>query len=121
MSGPAPAMRPQFTLAHVGINTTSPEAARQAAERLCTLFGFAPAEGEASIFTGGCAEVLKAPGAGRHGHIAFATENLPAAVAHLQALGAEFAGDTSPEALKNARLIYLKEEIAGFAIHLLQS
>lgn len=58
MSG-TPGAKPQFALAHVGINTESPQRAQQAARRLCELFGFEFKEGDASIFTGSYAEVMK--------------------------------------------------------------
>ena len=48
------------------------------------------------------------------------TNTIDRAVAHLKARGVEF--DEDSRVVKNGKLIaiYLKEEIAGFAVHLVQ-
>ena len=105
----------EYTLAHVGINGANPEEARKAAELLSTLFGFTAKEGNSSIFAGSGIEVMKEPYKGTHGHIAIGTNTLPRAIAYFKSRGFEFNEETaSPKA------IYFKDEIAGFAVHLVQ-
>ena len=57
---------------------------------------------------------------GTHGHIAVATQNVERARWHLEQRGFSF-DDTSIRMTEDGRLkfIYIQEEIAGFAIHLL--
>ncbi len=104
-----------FSLAHVGINCANEGEAEQAARRLCALFGFEYKPGNSSIFAGGAVECTKAPCLGRNGHIAIGTNNLDRAVYHLGRQGVEF-----DESTRKPKAIYLKGEVGGFAIHLIQ-
>ena len=110
----------EYTLAHVGINGANPEEARKAAELFCTLFGFTAKEGNSSIFAGTGIEVMKTPFRGTKGHIGIKTNFIVRAKAYLERQGFEF--DESSANVKDGQLkaIYLKDEIAGFAIHLVQ-
>lgn len=64
---------------------------------------------------------MKAPGRGRCGHIALATADLPAARAYLEEKGFLFDED-SIKRMPDGRIlvIYARQEIGGFAIHLMQ-
>ena len=71
------------------------------------------------MFADTLVEVMKAPFLGKHGHIAVGTPDVAAARAELEAKGFTFREDTAkfkPDGTLNA--IYLTEEVAGFAIHL---
>ena len=106
---------------HVGINCENEEAALNAAKTFEALFGFDYAVGNSSIFAGAkTIELNKKPGRGKYGHIAVGTNTIDRAVAHLKARGVAF--DESSRVEKNGKLvaIYLQEEIAGFAVHLVQ-
>lgn len=106
---------------HVGINCENEEAALSAAKTFEALFGFDYAVGNSSIFAGAkTIELNKKPGRGKYGHIAVGTNTIDRAVAHLKARGVAF--DESSRVEKNGKLaaIYLQEEIAGFAVHLVQ-
>ena len=110
-----------FEVAHMGLNTENEEEALKAAKTFEALFGLDYAVGNSSIFAGARRmEIMKKPGRGKYGHIAIATNTLPRAIAHLKARGVEF--DESSLVEKNGKkiAIYLKEEIAGFAVHLVQ-
>ena len=64
--------------------------------------------------------MMKKPFRGTHGHIALACNDIARAKWHLERRG--FAFDETSAAVKGGKTvaIYLKDEIAGFAIHLLQ-
>ena len=65
---------------------------------------------------------MKSPYLGKNGHIAVKTNYIERAVNYLSSvLGVEFDETTAKtDAKGNMKAIYLKEEIGGFAIHLLQ-
>lgn len=104
-----------FSLAHVGINCENEVEAQRAAKTLCALFGFDYKPGNSSIFAGSAVECMKAPYLGKNGHIAIATNNIDRAVYHLGRQGVEF-----DESTRKPKAIYLKDEVGGFAIHLVQ-
>jgi 2-dehydro-3-deoxyphosphogluconate aldolase/(4S)-4-hydroxy-2-oxoglutarate aldolase len=109
-----------FELAHIGINSGSPETAMRDAQLLCKLTGWDIKDGNSSVFTGAGFEMMKKPFRGTHGHIAIRTNSIARAKWHLEQRG--FAFDESSATQKNGKTIaiYLKDEIAGFAFHLLQ-
>jgi 2-dehydro-3-deoxyphosphogluconate aldolase/(4S)-4-hydroxy-2-oxoglutarate aldolase len=109
-----------FSLAHVGIYEASPEKAIASAKLLSGLFHFPLKEGTSSVFAGRGFEVTKAPGLGKNGHLAIGTLNIQRAVAYLKRQGIEILPDSAKE--KNGKMIavFLKQEISGFALHLLQ-
>lgn len=111
-----------FELAHVGVNATDEEEAAKTAERFSFVFGMDKKEGNSSIFSGTALEVMKSPYLGKNGHIAIKTNYIERAVNYLSSvLGVEFDETTAKKDAKgNLKAIYLKEEIGGFAIHLLQ-
>ena len=109
----------EYTLAHIGINTENAEEAMKAAKLFELLFGFTVKEGGSSIFAGGLVELMKSPYLGKNGHIAIGTPDVAAAKAELEAKGFRFnesSAKSKPDGTLNA--IYLEDEIAGFAVHL---
>lgn len=110
-----------FELRHIGINAKNETEADGIASTFENLFGFAKNTGNASIFAGLGIEVMKAPYLGNHGHIAIATNYLERAVYHLESRGFHFDEATSKYDKGNKRTaVYLKEEIGGYAVHLIQ-
>ena len=110
-----------FELAHIGINTENEEAALKAANRFSALFGFTNNVGAGSIFSGSGVEIMKSPFLGKNGHIAIGTNSIYRGKAYFERQGVEF----NPEGAKtdakgNLVAAYFKEEIGGFAVHLLQ-
>lgn len=110
-----------FELAHIGINGQDAESAKQVAKLICGLFGFPVKEGNSSAFAGAGIEITYTPGRGANGHIAIGTLSIARAKEHLTRQGVLFDGE-SVKVNKAGKpvAIYLREEIAGFAIHLLQ-
>lgn len=115
---------PDFEIVHFGINTGTPEDAGACADAFEALFALRrnpDKEGGDSCFTGTQIEWMKTPGRGTHGHIGLATSDLPAARAYLEEKGFAF-DDSTAKYFPDGRVlvIYSKEEIGGFAVHLLQ-
>ena len=110
-----------FSLAHVGINCGDAGEAEQTAKALCAIFGFEYKAGNFSDFAGKAVECMKKPGRGRNGHIAIGTNNVDRAVYHLGRQGVEFIEESRVADPKGkTKAIYLKNELSGFAIHLVQ-
>lgn len=108
-----------FELAHIGINSESKEEADKTVNRLSFLFGTPVKVGNSGSFAGTIVEVLNAKGRGTHGHIAIRTNYIVRAINYMSTvLGVEFEEPIMKGDKINA--IYLKEEIGGFAVHLLQ-
>ncbi len=110
-----------FELHHIGFNEDSRERAENTADLFQTMFGFSKIEGETSFFAGTAFEFMKLSWFGEKGHIAIQTISVRRAMYHLEKQGFFFQMDTlktneSGEVVS----IYFKEEISGFAIHLIQ-
>lgn len=109
-----------FELKHVGINASSAEEADGVAGAFAKLFGFEKKTGNSSVFAGGAVEVMKAPYLGAHGHIAIGTNYIDRAVYHMELQGFEFDPETAKYKDGKLTAIYLKGELGGFAVHLVQ-
>ena len=110
-----------FQVVHIGINTENEEAALKAANRFSLLFGFQNKIGNSSIFSGESLEIIKSRYFGQNGHIAVATNSVLRARAFFERQGVEFNAESAKtDAKGNTTAIYFKEEIGGFAVHLLQ-
>lgn len=108
-------------LAHIGINCADDTEAMKTAETLGALLNMAVKPGNSSIFVGKKEfEIMKKPGRGKNGHIAIACNNVDRAIYHLTRRGVKF--DLSSMVTKNGKntACYLADEVAGFAIHLVQ-
>lgn len=111
-----------FELGHVGINAENEEEAAKAANRFGFIFGKPVKAGNSSIFVSNEIEVMKTPNLGKYGHIAIRTNYIERAMNYLSSvLGVEFDETTEKRDAKGTlKAIYLKEEIGGFAVHLVQ-
>lgn len=109
-----------FELRHVGINCENEEEAVKVAERFEALFGFPKKAGNSSVFAGTGVEVMKTPYLGKNGHIAIGTTDIEGAVKYLESIGAEFDLETAKYKNEKMIAIYMKEELGGFAVHLVQ-
>ena len=108
----------EYTFAHMGINCANAEEARKGAALLEALFGLTVREGNSSVFAGKDVELMKSPYLGKNGHIAIGTTSVLRAKAYLESMGFEFDESTAKYKGEKLNAIYLKEEIGGFAIHL---
>ena len=110
-----------FEVVHFGINCDDGPKAKDTAETFARLFGFSVKEGKSSIYAGPRIEIMKGSGRGKCGHIAIATNDINKARTYLEGLGLQF-DSSSQKYDKQGKLIviYLKDDIGGFSIHLLQ-
>lgn len=110
-----------FSLMHIGINSENETEAAATAQFFASLFGMTAQEGSGSYFNASVIEVMKYVGRGAHGHIAIGTNYMGRAVAYLQRRGVEFDWDSAVyNDKKQLTFIYLKNDIAGFGVHLKQ-
>jgi 2-dehydro-3-deoxyphosphogluconate aldolase/(4S)-4-hydroxy-2-oxoglutarate aldolase len=110
-----------FSMVHVGINLESGDEALKAANLFNALFSFTVKDGSSSVFAGEGIEIMKSRGLGKNGHIAIGTLSLPRAIAYFERQGIRFNQESlKTDAKGNPMVIYLQEEIAGFAVHLIQ-
>ena len=111
-----------FDLAHIGINAFDADTSLRATKRFCTTFNLPLKEGASSNFAGSIIEVNKSIGLGDNGHIAIKTKNISRVVAYLARNGIEVDMSTVKGPAGGPMIaVYLKEHIAGFAVHLLQA
>lgn len=110
-----------FSIIHIGMNNDNAEVAKAEAEKMSRLLGLPiERESEKGMFIGPV-EMHKLQVRGAHGHIALGTLNVERAQWHLEQRGFTFDESTAtftPDGRK--KFIYMNEEIAGFAFHLLQ-
>lgn len=110
-----------FTLHHVGFNCANEQEAQETAQTLCAIFGLEYKAGNSSVFAGKAVECMKQPYLGKNGHIAIGTNSVDRAVFHLSRRGVAFEESTrKTDAKGKTTTIYLKNELSGFAIHLVQ-
>ncbi|WP_333651961.1 keto-hydroxyglutarate-aldolase/keto-deoxy-phosphogluconate aldolase [Lacrimispora sp.] len=109
-----------FEVSHIGINCGSSEEAEKTAGVFETMFGFPKDPGPSSVYAGTFLECMKPPHLGTNGHIAIATNSIIRAKNYFEAMGYEFNESSAKFSEGNMIVIYFKEEIGGFAVHILQ-
>lgn len=110
-----------FDLRHVGINSADEAESSRTADAFERFFGFPKTDRGGAYFAGEIIEVMKKPFYGTHGHIAITTRAPERAVHYLQHAGARFNWDSAGYNPDGAlRVVYLQDEIGGFAVHILK-
>ncbi len=111
----------QLRIVHVGINCAEDAEAKASAELLANLFGLPVIPHNSCYFAGSLFEVLKSPGRGKNGHIAIGTCDIHRAIAFVEAKGAALDHENA-KYFPDGRLqcVFFRDEVAGFALHLLQ-
>lgn len=110
-----------FDLGHIGMNAPDADASLGVTRRLGAIFNLPVKEGNSSNFAGKGFEVNKSKGFGAHGHLAVATNSIARAMAYLERNGVSInAGSAKKDPAGNLVAVYLKDEVNGYAIHLLQ-
>ncbi len=111
----------KFEVAHIGINCENEKDALRFAELFSLMFNFDIKKGNSSIFASKSIELMKNKYLGQNGHIAIKTNDMDNAIKVLSIKGLEFDDNTLKfDSEGNKLAIYFKDEIAGFAIHLLK-
>ena len=107
-------------LAHVGINAASEHEAEVISGQFDSLMGLErQLQAPISIFADTFVEIMKGNGRGTSGHIGFHVDDIEAAERWFEARGYEIDQDSRVVAEDGSTfLVYFKEEIGGFAIHL---
>lgn len=111
-----------FELAHVGINNENADVAMSLATVLGDIFHMPVEQRACSVFTGSAVEFMNAPYYGTNGHIGFKTNSMPRALAYLETNHIEIIKESICKD-EQGKLVsaYLKDEIGGFAIHLVRA
>lgn len=106
-------------VAHVGINATDPADADRIAGEFSDLMGLEAHDTPVSVFSDTLVETMKQNGRGTKGHIGFHVNDMVAAEKWFSEHGMEINEDSRAfNADGTTRLVYFKQEIGGFAIHI---
>lgn len=107
---------------HMGINNDSADAAAKGARLFSDMFGMTVRETSKSFFAGDAFEFMNKKGPGRCGHIAIRTNFVDRAMAYFERMGFEFdpASIQYDDKTGKPKFAYFRDEVCGFAIHLLQ-
>ena len=108
-----------FEVAHIGINTTDADASMDVCKAFNDAFDFNIKQGNSSNFASTGVEVMKTMFKGANGHIAIRTNKMIPAIAEMERRGYELDMDSVKDK-DNIKAVYFKNEIGGFAVHLLQ-
>ena len=108
-----------FEVAHVGINCADAEVCEQVCDAFTAAFDFGVKKGNSSNFASTGVEVMKTMFKGANGHIAIRTNKMIPAIAEMERRGYELDMDSVKDK-NNIKAVYFKNEIGGFAVHLLQ-
>lgn len=110
-----------FEVVHVGVNAPDGESAGDICRTFERAFGFESRYGNDSDFAGDGLEIMKGAGRGASGHVAVKTNSLRRAVAELARRGFTV-DESSTKYDKSGRpyVVYLRDEIGGFAVHLIE-
>lgn len=110
-----------FKLAHLGINCQDEGEANSVAHVLADFLNMPAKQTSKSVFAGKVFEVMKTPYFGVNGHVAISTRDVPRAYAYFIRKGYSFIEETAAydEVGKKLKVIYFRDEISGFAFHLL--
>ena len=109
-----------YELAHVGVNTDGRVSALEISGEWEKTFGFAAAEGNSSCFAGTEIEVMNRRYLGENGHIGIATRSMERAIDDMEKRGFSLDMNTAKYSGERIKAVYLKNEIGGFAVHLMQ-
>ncbi|MBQ0126275.1 MAG: bifunctional 4-hydroxy-2-oxoglutarate aldolase/2-dehydro-3-deoxy-phosphogluconate aldolase [Clostridiales bacterium] len=111
-----------MTIKHIGINCDGDDECKSVSNTLCDMFCVDPDVHEKAVFAGTLFEVLKSRGRGEKGHIALGTNSPDRARAYLESIGIEFDESTAaynPDG--TLKVVYTKNDVGGFAVHLLKN
>jgi 2-dehydro-3-deoxyphosphogluconate aldolase/(4S)-4-hydroxy-2-oxoglutarate aldolase len=109
-----------FEVVHTGINLESAEESLSVCHQFSKAFNFQVNEGNSSNFAGPAIEVLKSKYLGTMGHLAIKTNNINRGIHYLAKRGFEVDMETAKYKDSQIIAVYLKDELGGFAVHLLQ-
>ena len=108
--------------AHIGINNENKEEAERGAKLFEIMFGMATRETSKSTFAGTAFEFMHGRGPGKCGHIGLRANFVDRAIAYFERMGFEFdkSSITYDDKTGKPKFVYFKDEICGFAVHIVQ-
>lgn len=109
-----------YEVVHVGINTENTTEGIAVAESIASVFKMPVHKGELSNFVGTGFEVNNFKGLGKFGHVAIDTNRIESAEYYLKKDNMEMNEESRVIVNGKTKVVYLKDEFAGFAIHLRQ-
>jgi 2-dehydro-3-deoxyphosphogluconate aldolase/(4S)-4-hydroxy-2-oxoglutarate aldolase len=113
-------VKPEFKLAHVGVNPQGKDA-EEIAQLFCLMLNTEYKPGKSSVFAGSMIEVMRQDYLGENGHIAFAVKDLREAEQYLNENGFSLDMATAKYgAGGEVKAVYIAGSFAGFAVHLLK-
>ena len=109
-----------FDFAHFGINCDTKEEGYENIFKLADMFNLMLGNTPSSSYVGKDVEITKQPFAvrGPHGHIGYFTDNIQRAIFYFEKKGIELNHEKTKPFNGKIYVIYLKEFLAGFAIHI---
>ena len=106
---------------HVGINNDGDAEAQRTAAALAPLLGAPTGENPNAMWSSSSVEVMKSQWKGTKGHLAISCSNLDRAVFQLERRGLAFDPDSAgTSADGKRRYLFLKDEIGGFAVQIIE-
>ena len=108
-----------FEVAHVGINCADESVCDDVCKNFADAFDFPVKKGNSSNFASTGVEVMKTMFKGANGHIAIRTNKMEPAMAEMERRGLEL-DMSSVKDPNNIKAVYFKNEVGGFAVHLVQ-
>ncbi len=107
---------------HMGINNENKEEAERGAKLFELMFGMPLRETSKSTFAGEAYEFMHKKGPGKFGHIGIRTNFVDRAIAYFKRMGFEFdeSSIVCDDKTGKPKFVYFKDEVCGFAIHLVQ-
>ena len=113
--------QPKFEFSHVGVNADSREEANKKVNLLAAMFGLeARTNRKGSPFVGHEIEIMAGNPVGTHGHLAFYTDDMEKALQYFEEKEIKINMDSAKRREDGSiYVIYLQDEIAGFAIQLI--
>ena len=109
-----------YELAHVGINCQDEEECQRVVQLFTTLFGFPSWDNGNSIYTSDRIEVMKFRQIGSLGHLAIRSNSVERAAQEFSERGMTAIESTAKYRDGRLCVVYYKEEIGHFGIHLIQ-
>jgi 2-dehydro-3-deoxyphosphogluconate aldolase/(4S)-4-hydroxy-2-oxoglutarate aldolase len=110
-----------LSFAHLSIDNENADEAEDVIKAL-SAFGLETKRGNSSVFMGGVVEVLPRIFRGKRGHLAFKCFDCERTLAYLEQHGFHADESTiSRDAKGKIKVVYFKEEIGGFAVHLIKA
>ena len=108
--------------AHIGINAENAEEGEKNAKLFSLMFGLPTRQTSKSIFAGDAFEFMNGKGPGKCGHIGIKCNFVDRAIAYFKRQGFEFdeSSITYDDKTGKPKFVYFKDEIGGFAVHIVQ-